>query len=286
MRVAAFSLDGIAVESPGDYTAALTVLFEKLQIGLAVLPAHSSFLLYTAGRPVEERGDFLRCYRLFLKESAGWNEKYLHLHRTLARENKLYLVAGTTAEEEGGRFFHTSYCFGPEGAICGRQRQTHLSREERALGLSRGQELHLFDVEGIKTGLIVGADARHPEVGRILALEGADLIAHCGALTAGPEGAAQPAGIWAQVQQNQFWAVEAQLKGSICSRSFAAQCAVVGPCEVTAGLTGYLDREAAEKPYALAELVEADRRRIKSDYPLLELLQPEAYRGLLPELYR
>ncbi len=285
MRVAAFSLAGIAVDSPGGYTAGLTALFEKLQISLAVLPAHSSFLLYAAERGPGEAGDFLRCFKLFMKESAEWNKKYLQLHSSLARKNNIYLVAGTMVEEEGGRFFHTSYCFGPEGGICGRQRQTHLSREERELGLNRGEELHLFDVGGMKTGLIVGTDARHPEVGRILALEGAHLIVHSGALTAASEKAAQPAGIWAQVQQNQFWAVEAQLKRSICGRSFDAHCAVIGPCEVTPGMTGYL-HEDAEKDYALAGLVDADRRRIKNDYPLLNLLQPGAYREELPHLYR
>ena len=61
---------------------------------------------------------------------------------------------------------------------------------------------------------------------------------------------------------------------------------MIGPCEVTSGLTGYLDRETAEKPFAVAELVEADRQKIRNDYPLLQLLHPEAYRGLLPELYR
>lgn len=286
MRVAALSLAGLPVEQPGDYAAALTSLLETLQVRLAVLPAHTSFLLCAAGGHLGEMRDFTACFRAFMQKSTEWNEQYLRLHSHLAGENELYLVPGTTVEEVDGRFYHTSYLLGPDGKICGRQRQAHLSREERALGLSRGEELSLFDLAGMKTGLIVGTDARHPEVGRILALEGAALVIHCGALANGRESTVQPAGIWAQVQQNQFWAVEAQLKGSICNRSFGAQCAVIGPCEITPGLTGYLDREAVAKPFAAAELIEANRRRIKSDYPLLSLLHPEAYRGLLPELYR
>jgi hypothetical protein len=86
------------------------------------------------------------------------------------------------------------------------------------------------------------------------------------------------------VQQNQFWAVEAQLKASICDLTFGGDCAVIGPCETTRGSTGYLDREDVEKPFAAAELAEADRRRIRSDYPLLRLLHPDAYR-VLPRLY-
>ncbi len=286
MRSAAFPLAGIPLADPADYAAALASLFKRLQIGLAVLPAYTSLLLYRAQNSGVEAHNFYRCFEGFMLDTAGWNEQYLRLHGRLAEENRLYLAAGTTIEEESGRFFHTAYLFGPHGKICGRQRQTHLSREERALGLSRGEELCLFELEGLKTGLIVGTDAHHPEVGRILALEGADLVIHCGALAAGPESAAQPAGIWAQVQQNQFWAVEAQLGANCCGRTFSSRCAVIGPCEVTPDLSGYLDRETAEKPYAAAELVEVDRLRIKKDYPLLGLLHPEAYRGLLPELYR
>lgn len=285
MRVAAFSLAGIPTDDAGKYTAALSALFNELKIELAVLPAHISFLLY-AGGSAGGSHDFAASFKQFMQGSAEWNERYLGMHGRLARENGLYLAAGTTVEEEGGRYYQTCYCFGPGGEICGRQRQTHLGREERALGLSRGEELHLFSLGGMKTGLIAGTDARHPEVGRILALEGAGLVLHSGALAAVSERSAQAAGIWAQVQQNQFWAVEAQLEASLGGRSFGAPCAVMGPCEATPDFSGYLDRSGAEKTYALAELQEADRLRVKEDYPLLDYLNPGAYRGLLPELYR
>lgn len=302
MRVAAVSLDGLPVNQLSDYAAALTALLERLQVRLAVLPAHTSFLLSIAGGHLGEAGSFVDTYRRFMRKSSEWNERFIALHRDLARANGLYLVAGTTVEEADELFYHTAYCFDPDGGICCRQRQTHLTREERALGLSRGEELHLFDLAGMRAGLIVGIDALHPEVARIFALKGVDLIAHSGALLAGagrhahpaeasvhaqPGGASvrvQLAGIWAQVQQNQFWAVEAQLKASICDLTFGGDCAVIGPCETTRGSTGYLDREDVEKPFAAAELAEADRRRIRSDYPLLRLLHPDAYR-VLPRLY-
>ncbi len=321
MRVAAVSLAGLPVNQLSDYAAALTALLEGLHVRLAVLPAHTSFLLCSAGGHLGETGSFVESYRRFMQKPSEWNERFLAMHSDLARSSGLYLVAGTTVEQANGLSYHTAYCFGPDGKVRCRQRQTHLTREERALGLSRGGELHLFDLAGTKAGLMVGVDAFHPEVARIFALQGADLIAHSGALSAGsgnrtqPAGApvhaeltgtsaqaeltgssahgrptavsvdVQPAGMWAQVQQNQFWAVESQLKGSICDRTFGGDCAVIGPCEVTPGSTGYLDREDTERPFAVAELVEGDRDRIRSDYPLLRLLHPHAYR-VLPGLYR
>ena len=248
---------------------------------LAVLPA-SLYSVRHQGTCKERQ--FNGYCKAFVREAKGWNEIYLELHSELARDNKLFLAAGTTLEEEGGKVYHSAYCFGPDGEICARQRQTHLSREERALGLSRGGELPLFEVAGMKAGFLVGNDARHPETGRILALKGAALVIHSGAIESGAK-RVQPAGIWAQVQQNQFWAAEAQLKGALGGRSFGASSAVIGPCEITPDLSGYLAREGKGKPFAAAELDEDGRLRIKKSYPLLKLLQPAAYRGRLPELY-
>lgn len=286
IRVAAFSLAGLKAGRWDDYALELARLFKKLKPELAVLPAHSSLLLCQSTGRLDEERDFAGKFRLFTQKAGERNREYLQLHSELARTGKLYLVAGTTIEEERGQLYHTAYCFGPDGKRLAQQRQTHLSREERAFGLSRGEELPLFNLGGLQAGLIVGNDSRHPEVGRILALQGADLVIHAGALSSGRESRLQPAGIWAQVQQNQFWAVEAQLKGSIGERSFGAQCAVIGPCEITPGSTGYLNRESEEKPFASAELAEEKRLQIKKDYPLLKLLRPQAYRGRLPQLYR
>ena len=286
LRVAVFSLAGIRMAQPDHYAADLAALIETLRPDLAVLPAHSSFLLCDSAGRLGGAADFAGRFRLFARQAAEWNNLFFSRHRAAAQQHKIYLAAGTTVEKEGERLYQTAYCFGPDGEICARQRQTHLSREERSLGLSRGEALSLFEIGGLQAGLVVGTDARHPEVGRILALKGADLVIHSGALTRGPENLTQPAGIWAQVQQNQFWAAEAQLAGRIGERSFGSRCAVLGPCEITPGLTGYLTPEESGSPYVLAELPEGERQKIKESYPLLKLLRPQAYRGRLPELYR
>ncbi|HHW73679.1 MAG TPA: hypothetical protein GX744_00295 [Firmicutes bacterium] len=284
IRAAVFSLGGIRTGKIEDYADDLSAYFRELQPDLAVLPAYSSLLLCAASGRLQGEDSFNGYCKAFVREAKGWNEIYLELHSELARDNKLFLVAGTTLEEEGGKVYHSAYCFGPDGEICARQRQTHLSREERAFGLSRGGELSLFEVAGMKAGFLVGNDARHPETGRILALKGAALVIHSGAIESGAK-RVQPAGIWAQVQQNQFWAAEAQLKGALGGRSFGASSAVIGPCEITPDLSGYLARESEGRPFAAAELDEDGRLRIKKSYPLLKLLHPAAYRGRLPELY-
>ncbi len=286
MRAAAISLAGINLNTLNEYRADLTALLESCRPDLAVLPAYSALTLGLGTGAFVPGPDFPSTFYIFSADIAGWNDIFLELHGELARENHIYLAAGTTIELEKGLYYHTAYCFDPAGELCCRQRQTHLARSERNYDFNRGEELPLFDLEGAdghiyKTGLVVGNDAYHPEVGRIMACRGADLLLHSGALGAGPNCWSQVAGMWSQVQQNQFFAVEAQLCGNIAGQYFGAGSAVIGPCEITPGSSGYLARGYPETPLVTALLNEGDRQQIKKKYPLLELLNRQAYAGML-----
>lgn len=277
MLVAAISLAGLRLGSMEGYCSDLMTLIRKSGAKLAVLPAYSSLVLGLSTGALQPS----RNYNAFIQQLPGtcgdWNRQFLDLHSTMARKLDLYLAAGTLFETELNHHFHTAYCFNPAGAVCCRQRQTHLTRDERSIGLSRGEELSLFSFNNLQVGMVVGSDARHPEVGRIFALLGADLLLHSGALEEGFNCWAQAAGMWSQVQQNQVWAVEAQLKGVIADRSYAASSAVIGPCEITPGQSGYLARGYPESPVIIAELNNKGLLEIRQDYPLLKLLNPAAY---------
>jgi len=283
MQVAAISMAGLRMNSIEKYRSDLSVLIKKSGAQLAVLPAYSSIVLGLSAGALQPAGDYNILFRQLTGSCGDWNRQFLDLHSSLARELGLYLAAGTLIETDFGHHFHTAYCFNPGGDICCRQRQTHLSGYEREIGLSRGEELRLFSINGLQAGMVIGNDARHPEVGRIFALLGADLLLHSGALEAGFNCWPQVAGMWSQVQQNQVWAVEAQLKGFIANRTFAASPAIIGPCEITPGQSGYLARGYPETPVITAELSNKARLEISQKYPLLKLLNPKAYSALLQD---
>ena len=289
MRVAAISLADISLDSLDRYRADLSGHLESCRPSVAVLPAYSALALGLGTGAFMPGPDFPATFYIFSADTGGWNEIFLELHGSLAREHSLYLAAGTTIEREGKFYYHTAYCFDPEGNVCCRQKQTHLTRSEREYDFDRGEELHTFEVEGsddksYRAGLVVGNDARHPEVGRIFSHLGADLLLHSGALEAGPNCWAQAAGIWAQVQQNQFFAVEAQLSGNLAGQLFGAASAVIAPCEITPQKSGYLARGYPETPVLSAVLNEDERQGIKKKYPVLDLLNREAYSKML-DLY-
>jgi predicted amidohydrolase len=277
MIVAALSLAGLDLSATDKYASGLRELLLKCNPAAAVLPAHSALTLGLETGVLKQGDSLFDAIKCYLHQGTEWNREYLKLHSQLASGLNLYLAAGTVMEKDNGHFYHTAYCFDPTGNICCKQHQTHLSCLERELGLSRGEELSLFQLDGFPAALVVGNDARHPEVGRIMTLLGADLLLHSGALEGSISCWPQAAGMWAQVQQNQIWAVEAQFSGVIADISFGASLAVLAPCEITAGQTGYLVRGNPGSPVVFAALNRNELIRIRNDYPLLTMLNPGAY---------
>ncbi len=93
----------------------------------------------------------------------------------IAYDNGKYIIAGI-AESDGGSLYNTAVIVGPEGYI-GKYRKIHLFYEEN-LWFTPGDDLpQVFDLDGVKVGILICFDWIFPEVFRILALEGADLIA-------------------------------------------------------------------------------------------------------------
>src|SRR5437763_3853699 len=91
----------------------------------------------------------------------------------LARHYRLILCAGLS-EKERDIVYNTQVLVGPDGYL-GKQRKLHLSRDE-VLYYKGGREISVFDVGFCKVGMVICYDNQFPEIARILALRGADVI--------------------------------------------------------------------------------------------------------------
>ena len=91
----------------------------------------------------------------------------------IARRHGLVLCAGMS-EKERDIVFNTQVLVGPQGYI-GKQRKLHLSRDE-AFYYKGGREIPVFDVGPLKVGITICYDNQFPEVARVLALRGAELL--------------------------------------------------------------------------------------------------------------
>lgn len=91
----------------------------------------------------------------------------------LARQHQLFLSVGLS-EKEKDIVYNTQVLVGPEGYI-GKQRKLHLSRDE-VLHYKGGREMNVFDIGPCRIGTVICYDNQFPEIGRIIALKGADII--------------------------------------------------------------------------------------------------------------
>ncbi len=256
---------------------------------MLVFPAHLALFYAFRCGDLGAAPNFTKAASAFLSLPPAWYGEFLDLQRALARRLQAYLVPGSILVADCGQIYHEARLLSPGGEELGCQRQLFLSREERDLGWCRGAEAIVFATGLGRLALIIGTDAWYPEVGRVLALQGAEIVCHCGALPAGESTWRQVAGMWQQVQQNQFFCVESQLVATFAGRTWGAPSLIHAPCEMTGGYTGILagDRGGKEyQEYIEAELDREARQEVTRKYPLLKLLNPAAYQCLaapLPE---
>jgi len=103
-----------------------------------------------------------------------------------ARRHHLWLHAGSIFEVAPGepRVFNTTVVFDPEGNIAGQYRKIHLFDvsigdnvlSQESASVAPGDEVVVVDMGGVKLGLTICYDLRFPELYRLLALEGAEII--------------------------------------------------------------------------------------------------------------
>jgi predicted amidohydrolase len=91
----------------------------------------------------------------------------------IATRHHLVLCAGLS-EKERDIVFNTQVVVGPQGYI-GKQRKLHLSRDE-GFYYKGGREIPVFDIGPFKLGIAICYDNQFPEVARVLALRGAEVV--------------------------------------------------------------------------------------------------------------
>ena len=124
----------------------------------------------------------------------------------LAGEAGVYLVPGSIPIRCPDGIRLRGFLLAPTGDLLGTQDQLLPPP-----GYAPGRRLTVFATPLGRLALLLGADCRMPEIGRILALQGADLFCAPSALPAPHNQWQQIAGLWQIAQANQVAAVEACL---------------------------------------------------------------------------
>ena len=94
----------------------------------------------------------------------------------LAVRHRMYVVL-PLLEKRGQARYNTGLVIDRRGAVVGRYDKTHLTAEERGrYKVTPGSSYPVFDLDFGRIGIMICYDGHFPEVSRILALQGAEII--------------------------------------------------------------------------------------------------------------
>jgi predicted amidohydrolase len=94
-----------------------------------------------------------------------------------AREHNLYVIAGTI-EKTADRFLNIAHVINPKGEIIHQYAKVHMAGRDERKYCRGGNKLSLFEIDGILCTLVICRDGRHPELYRIPAMAGAQILFH------------------------------------------------------------------------------------------------------------
>jgi predicted amidohydrolase len=173
-------------------------------------------------------------------------QAYVEVFGGLAREQGATVVGPSAylPDPDDGAIYNLASVFGPGGELLGQQAKVMGSPTDEAIA-RRGRTWDVIPTEVGRLGLMLGSDVLYPEVGRLLAYQGAEALILQGACP-------QPAyynklrsGVLARMQDNQLFAAASFLVGAnplprAAAPVYQGKSAVFAPQELTPRFNGVL----------------------------------------------
>lgn len=111
-----------------------------------------------------------------IRELAKHTEKIVHKFTELSISYNINIITGSMPEIKNGKLYNVGYLCRRDGSI-GRYEKLHVTPDEAKIwGLVGGDELKSFDTDCGKIGILICYDSQFPELGRLLADEGMDIL--------------------------------------------------------------------------------------------------------------
>jgi len=197
-----------------------------------------------------------------------------------AKKSGIYVVAGTVPELEDNNVYNTSYVFDRKGNKIAKHRKMHLFDIDVEGGqyfkesdvLTPGRDVTVFDTEFCKIGLGVCYDIRFPELSRLMAFEGAEVIIYPGAfnMTTGP--AHWELNFRARALDNQVYTI-----GVAPARDMDALYHSYGNSIIVSPWGNVISRMDEKEGYIIQEIDLDYVQKVRNELPLLKHLRKDIY---------
>ena len=198
----------------------------------------------------------------------------------LARQNRVYVLAGSIPEKEGDKLYNTSYLFDKKGDIIAKHRKMHLFDIDvkgkitfmESDVLTAGDDFTIANTEFGKIGIGICYDIRFPELARVMVENGALILIYPGAfnMTTGP--AHWELLFRSRALDNQVYCigVAPALNEDASYHSFGHS--------IIANPWGEIIAEADEKESLIISEIDLDEiKRIREELPLLKNKREDLY---------
>ena len=111
-----------------------------------------------------------------IRELAKHTEKIVHKFSELAISYNINIITGSMPEIKGERLYNVGYLCRRDGTT-ERYEKLHVTPDEaKVWGMQGGSHLQTFDTDCGKIGILICYDSEFPELSRLLALEGMDIL--------------------------------------------------------------------------------------------------------------
>lgn len=94
-----------------------------------------------------------------------------------ARDAHIWVIAGTL-RKTADRYLNLAHVINPEGKIVHEYAKVHMAGRDEQRYCRGGDKLSLFEIDGILCTLVICRDGRHPELYRLPAMLGAQILFH------------------------------------------------------------------------------------------------------------
>ena len=195
----------------------------------------------------------------------------------IAKQKKMHIVAGMP-EKKGKLFYNSSVLVAPSGFI-DVYRKIHLFYEEKLWFTAGNKQLKVHDIGKTRIGMMICFDWFFPEVFRVLALSGADIICHPSNLVL-PH---CPQAMITRCLENRVFAITANRVG-FEERDGKERLTYIGMSQITSPKGEVLYRASSEKTdMQIIEInpSEAKKKSINRYNHLFEDRRPAFYEAIL-----
>ena len=220
------------------------------------------------------------CPELYAFVAEPWpGGESLRVLSALAREADVALVYGfVESDDQDGqtRFYNSAALIERDGTPLGRYRKTHLVEGMETGAFDAGDAFPVFDTSFGKVGVMICWDCIFPEVARMLAVNGAELILVPEAVEKGIEREWDLA-LAARALDNVTYVVSCNHAGTDRSLTYFGRSAVYAPLGETIA-------QAGEDEQILTATIDYDLLRTRREYfYMLRQRRPSIYRPLTKE---